>query len=147
MIIDVIKLKSSGKDYLDFSFEYVYNGEESLFYNTVIDGAINFTGSLQLHRDDVYVDGEISCTIVGECARCLEKAKETFVSDIHIVYVRDNPKDDEYSYKSGKIDMRQAVNDFLIINLPTIIYCKQDCKGLCPTCGCNLNNENCSCKN
>ena len=144
MIIDIIKLKSSGKDCLDFSFDYEV--DKSLFTNIVIEKPIKFTGSLQLHKDDVYVDGELDCTIVGECARCLERAEETFISEISITYVRSNPTEDEYLYKSGKVDLSKAVDDFLVINLPSIIYCKQDCKGLCPVCGCNLNNENCSCK-
>lgn len=147
MVIDVIKLIHSGKTQIDFSFDYSSKAE-ILTYGAVIDGPINVTGTLELHEGEVYVDGEISCNIVGKCARCLEDAKYSFATSFSVKYVRSNPNDEdnEYLYKSGKVDLSQAVDEHMLLNVPTIIYCKEDCKGLCPICGCNLNNNDCDCK-
>lgn len=149
MIIDVRKLKFSGKFLLDFDFKYEPLGDCILIPDAQVDGAVSVTGTLELHEDDVYVDAHIICNIVGKCARCLEDAKYTYEDDFSVKYVRNNPVNDEegeYLYKSGVVDLRQAVDEFLLINAPKIIYCKDDCKGLCPICGCNLNTKGCDCK-
>lgn len=148
MDIDVRKLKYSGKDSLDFSFEYQFEEDLMLIPNAVIDGNINVSGTLELHGDDVYVDGKVDCKIVGECARCLGKAETNFSADLSVTFVRSNPneEDDEYLYTSGVVNLRQAVRDVFLTNCPPVIYCNENCKGLCPICGSNLNENDCNCK-
>ena len=131
MDIDVRKLKFSGKTELDFSFEY--NLEENLLMlpDAYVDGPIIVSGTLELHEDDCYVDGEINCKIVGICARCLEKAEYNYAESFSVKYVRNNPnlEEFEYLYKSGVVNLREVVNEMLMINLPQTIYCKENCKG------------------
>lgn len=146
MVIDVRKLKYSGKDSLDFSFDYKFEEDMLLIPNAEIDGCLNVSGTLELHGDDVYVDGTVSCKIVGECARCLKMATYDFTADMSLTYVRDNPDEDDYLYSSGVVDLRQAVKDVFLTNTPPVIYCNENCKGLCPICGCNLNEKDCDCK-
>ena len=148
MDIDVIKLKHSGKDSIDFSFDYELEEDLLLAPNAVIDGPINVSGTLELHGDDVYVYGKVDCKIVGECARCLGKATHLFSQDLSVTFVRSNPneEDDEYLYSRGVVNLRQAVRDVFLTNCPPVIYCNENCKGLCPICGSNLNETDCNCK-
>ena len=46
---------------------------------------------------------------------------------------------------SEALDLTQAVLDNLFLNLPLQSLCKEDCKGLCPVCGCDLNTVQCAC--
>ena len=148
MDIDVLKLKHSGKDSLDFSFDYQLEEDLLLTPSAVIDGPINVSGTLELHGDDVYVDGKVDCKIVGECARCLGKATHLFSQDLSVTFVRSNPneEEDEYLYSRGVVNLRQAVRDVFLTNCPPVIYCNENCKGLCPICGSNLNETDCNCK-
>lgn len=148
MIIDVRKLKFSGKQTEDFSFDFNPKEELSLIPNAVTNLPISVSGSLELHNDDVFVDGNVSCTIVGKCDRCLDDAVYNFSQDFSVTYVLSNPNedDDEYLYKSGVVDLTKAVTDVILTNFPSVIYCKSDCKGLCPVCGANLNKQKCNCK-
>ena len=144
MDIDVRKLKYSGKDCMDFSFDYVEKEDLVLTPSAVIDGPIRVSGTLELHGDDVYVDGKVDCTIVGECARCLGKAKYDFSENLSVTYVRSNhnAEEEEYLYSSGVVNLR----DVFLSNCPPVIYCNENCKGLCPICGSNLNETDCNCK-
>ena len=146
MKIDVIKLKYSGKQESDYAF--LYTATESLLPSddAVINGPISVNVTVELHNGNVYVDGMIDCTIVGRCARCVSEAKYEFSTDLSVRYVLNNPEEDDYLYKSGVVDLTDAVNERIITNAPTVIYCKDNCKGLCPKCGCNLNLEDCNCK-
>lgn len=146
MIIDVNKLKYSGKLISNFAFSYTANENLLLSDDAFIDGPISVNVTVELHDGSVYVDGTVDCTIVGICARCVGKAVYKFSTDISVKYVLSNPGEYDYTYKSGVVNLTDAVNETIITNAPTVIYCKDNCKGLCPKCGCNLNLEDCNCK-
>jgi uncharacterized protein len=146
MDIDVRKLKFSGKDCMDFSFDYTPEENLVLTPSAVIDGNIHVSATLELHGDDVYVDGVVNCAIVGECARCLKRAEYNLTSEFSVVYAIERQDEDDYLYHSGLLDLKLAVDDVLLINFPTVIYCKEECKGLCPICGKDLNESSCDCK-
>ena len=145
MIIDVRNLKRSGTSQCDFAFEYESNGSISEYYGTVLDGPVQVNVTCVLQGDDVYVDGTLKCKIVGECARCVKQVKSDWSCEISAVYAVTRQDEDDYLYSNGRLDLTPAVVDTLITSLPTVIYCKDDCKGLCPVCGKNLNEGLCDC--
>ena len=146
MVIDVRKLKFSGKTETEFQFDYLPNTELLTIPGARLDGAVRVAGVLELHGDDVYVDGNIACAIVGECARCLGEARVNVNEEFSVVYATKRQDEDDYLYKNGLVDLKLAIDDLMIITLPTVIYCREDCKGLCPVCGQNLNEKSCDCK-
>ena len=145
MIIDVRNLKRSGTSQCDFAFEYESNGSISEYYGTVLGGPVSVNVTCVLQGDDVYVDGTIKCKIVGECARCVKQVESDWSCEISAVYAVTRQDEDDYLYSNGRLDLTPAVVDTLITSLPTVIYCKDDCKGLCPICGKNLNDGLCDC--
>lgn len=146
MLIDVKKQKQSGKVVQNYDFREIIAGLELPYPNAYIDGFVHVNSDAELHGDLVYLDGTIDCTVVGECARCLGKAVYEFKEDFSADYNAFNPKEDEYGFSRGIVDASLAVKDAIITNFPTQILCKQDCKGLCPECGANLNEVSCKCK-
>lgn len=146
MVIDVRKLKFSGKTETDFQFDYIPSNELLTLPGAFFDGAVKVTGVLELHGDDVYVDGTIACAIVGDCARCLRETRVEFCEEFSVVYAVTRQDEDDYLYKNGLVDLKLAIDDLIITSLPTVIYCQEDCKGLCPICGQNLNEKSCDCK-
>ena len=48
-------------------------------------------------------------------------------------------------YDGEKIDLTDLVREQILLDLPTQILCREDCKGLCQKCGANLNEVNCNC--
>ena len=54
--------------------------------------------------------------------------------------------EDEMPYVSGySLDVDLFVSDELYVNMPMQVLCKEDCKGLCPKCGKDLNKGDCGC--
>ena len=45
-----------------------------------------------------------------------------------------------------KLDLDELIRTDILLELPTKFLCKEDCKGLCPTCGKNLNEGACDCQ-
>ena len=85
------------------------------------------------------------CTTV--CDRCLEPARISLESELKTVLTLESSEDDSVAVSGGKIDLEKTAYDALVLALPTKILCKEDCLGLCPSCGKNLNEGECGCNN
>lgn len=142
MIIDLLKLKQEGKQNVSFDFEYVANDDLINVPATKFDGKVHVFGTAFVEGRKLFAEINVEYTLIGECSRCLEKACETVKHEFSATF-SENPDEDEFIYKSGKVDLTFAVEQEIIVNQPTVIYCKNDCKGLCYVCGANLNKTDC----
>ena len=58
----------------------------------------------------------------------------------------DTSFDDEQIFVSGyELDTDALINNEILINMPVKVLCREDCKGICPVCGHNLNEGECGC--
>lgn len=68
----------------------------------------------------------------------------TFAHDL--VLSLENEDDDSYiQIENYKLDLDELMRADILLELPTKFLCKEDCKGLCPVCGKNLNEGSCDC--
>lgn len=96
---------------------------------------------------------ELSARVTGEmqvhCARCGKPmtAKVSFpISEILLREDEEFSDDDEVLVYSGtEIDLTEAITSSFLMNVDTRFLCSEDCRGLCPKCGVNLNDEACDC--
>ena len=79
------------------------------------------------------------------CDRCLEEAVLPLEADLKTVLTLESSEDDSVAVESGKIDLEKTAYDALVLALPIKILCREDCRGLCPVCGKNLNEGDCGC--
>jgi uncharacterized protein len=78
----------------------------------------------------------------GPCMRCLENADAELSIDAREVDQPGGGEDLESPYlEEQELDVRSWAHDALALALPTQILCREDCAGLCPRCGANLNAE------
>jgi uncharacterized protein len=78
----------------------------------------------------------------GPCMRCLEDADADLAIDAREVDQPGGGEDLESPYlEEQELDVRGWARDALALALPTQILCREDCAGLCPRCGANLNAE------
>ncbi len=83
------------------------------------------------------------------CDRCLtELDKSEKMSFTHVLVTElSNEDDDSYLVvEDGLLDIEELVVSDILLALPSKFLCKTDCKGLCPVCGTNLNDSECSCE-
>jgi uncharacterized protein len=99
----------------------------------------------------VMVTGTVAAPWEGLCRRCAEP-----VGGLLRIAVRErftepgggygDPDDDEaYPIADDELDLGPMVRDALVLELPLAPLCRDDCRGLCPHCGTDLNHETCSC--
>lgn len=116
--IDVIEVPEGSLIHLDLRFEAVEEG--------------------------VLVSGVADVELAGECARCLEPLEDDLEVDLQelFVYPESEAGEDEVSrIVDDYIDLEPLIRDQVVLELPFTPLCREDCAGLCPTCGVNLNDE------
>jgi uncharacterized protein len=85
------------------------------------------------------------------CRLCLEEVDVEVDEDIHFLLAgigaeeADDPEVFLYDPNAISIDLRPAVRETWLLSVPQFVQCSEDCKGLCPNCGTNLNESTCSC--
>ena len=102
--------------------------------------------------DGILVTGIVRAAVSGECDRCLDPAHFEVAGEIEEYYLFEEP-DDPDAYEDGFelvgedriIHLSAPLSDAIVMDTPFVVLCKPDCKGLCPTCGANLNHETCDC--
>ena len=93
----------------------------------------------------------VSCTLDVVCDRCLTELKRDYSYDFsHTVVPSLQSEGDIYDTylvaQHYSIDMTETAISDLLLMLPTKMLCREDCKGLCDICGCNLNERTCNCR-
>ena len=145
MILDLRKLKRSGKDQSEFFFEYTPQTELVDLPSAELITPVKVQGSLSLTGEhSAYVEGEIVFGIKGECTRCLKDTEQYYSAEFAEMVEVDNQ--DGYSVVNDTVNLAEIVDDVILLNQPITFLCKEDCKGICVGCGVNLNDGECKCK-
>ena len=146
MVIDIKKLKSSGKSECSFHFEYELSDEVVTLPNAGFKRPMSVTGTLTIVGKNVYVEGEIEYTLNAECSRCLAETEYSAVVPFDEEFTEDKDDSGEvYNYARGLVDLSDMVREKVLLSMPQAVLCREDCKGLCPECGANLNETQCGC--
>ncbi len=106
---------------------------------------------------DIRLNGDLATTFELPCARCLEPVVQDVAHKFDLLYrpqgADAGPEERsvtateaEVSYYQGEgLLLEDALREQVLLAVPLKVICREDCKGLCPHCGKNLNMEQCSC--
>lgn len=106
---------------------------------------------------DIRLRGGLSTTLELPCARCIEAVAQNVERKFDLLYRplgSDAGKEEisvtgaeaEIGYYQGEgLLLEDVLREQVLLSVPLRALCREDCKGLCPTCGKNLNLEQCSC--
>ena len=137
-----IALKNEGTTY-----SYEYNAIPDL------GDDIDFKEPLKLRSeycvDDkcVRVYGTLATVLGGRCDRCLKETDFAFDGEFDELFIPTGTQsEDEYIYRGEKLCLDKMVYDIIMLGMPHQLLCSEDCKGLCPKCGQDLNEAQCSCE-
>ena len=98
-----------------------------------------------------YFTGRIEGKIELPCRLCLEEVEVEVDEDVHLLLAElgaeeaDDPDVFLYDPNERMLDLRPSIRETWLLTAPAYVQCREDCKGLCPTCGTNLNESTCNC--
>lgn len=102
-------------------------------------------------RKKIQVTGQTKISILIPCDRCLDDVSVEFPIEIDVTIDRNAEDDDEKEWnesillEGSMLEVDMLVYDEIAAHFPMKVLCKEDCKGICPVCGCNLNETSCDC--
>ena len=147
MVIDVKKLKRSGKESCSFHFDYEADDSAITLPDAEYSRPVSVkNGTLTLGGNEVWAEGEIEYFVSTKCSRCLDDVIFHNIVEFDETFSEDDNADGAYLYSRGLVDLTEMVNEKLLLSFPVSVLCKEDCKGICSGCGVNLNHEDCKCK-
>ena len=150
MILDLARLSS----------EETISGDQVVVYPDVSgeDNRIRCHAEVDVRRQgDTYtVHVELSGVFSTPCHKCLEAVTSRISPSFDLVVRRTTPHADAGSVQPGddfvqlpagqsRLELDPFIYENLVADIPMRITCRDDCKGLCATCGANLNVGECRC--
>jgi len=123
---------------------------------------------LYMEDQNIFVRGQLDGWVELACSRCVGPVKLVVSEPITVTYlphgqveaadeelaegeaevpIADLDADDMdvYTYVGEEVDLEPLLREQIILAVPFAPLCREDCKGLCPTCGIDLNAGNCTC--
>lgn len=136
-------------------------GSRERFQFTMDLSRLEFNGRYPVSRP-VEVEGEIRNSadiltleltartvldaVCDRCGRAFEKEKESRCTCVLAEERESEDSDSIVLLEGGTVDLGELAREIFILDMDTRTLCSEDCKGLCPRCGANLNNGPCGCK-
>jgi uncharacterized protein len=105
------------------------------------------TGKLMYTGKDFNVNGTIEVEYKTQCNRCTKDVINNLKFDFSEEFSKtlDDDHPDRYLFANNEIDLESMALDNISLMVPMKHLCDEDCKGLCPVCGSDLNDIDCSC--
>ncbi len=147
MIIDISRVYENVVDELPFKGEAFADVRSSIrghdFFRPVfVDGMIRNRAGV------VTLEYTAESTFRTQCDRCLKELERDFSLSFEHILVRHlaNGENDDYIVtQNDRLDMDDVALNDVLLEMPTKMLCSEDCKGLCPVCGADLNTTDCGC--
>lgn len=134
---------------LPFEFEldlsdFEWNGEKPVVEPIHVEGVVrNMAGAMLLNAR---LSSELS-VVCDRCTKTFSKLQDVEYETL-LATELENEENDEIVLldKDEQLDLDELMSDVFILNMDTKNLCSEDCKGICPGCGMDLNEGQCRCK-
>ena len=143
-MLDLKKLLEGAVPSIDFSLSF----EDCGFVDNAVSGVAKAHGVINNHSGVILLDGIVKPDLNVSCARCGREFNYSVPFELKAKITDKLANEDEEEFvllTDNLLDIEELVRSALILELPTRYLCKDDCKGLCSKCGCDLNKGNCNC--
>lgn len=143
-MLDLVRLLDGSIPSLPFE----YSLDLASFSPDIVSGKAEAKGLISNHSGFIVLEGGLSLDARAVCARCFSEFDYSCVIPLSAKLAErlENEDEDEFLLiENASLDLAAFIESTLVLELPTRFLCREDCRGLCPKCGCDLNRETCSC--
>ena len=148
MQIDVTPILEAGTDKVGFSFDWEV--PDGLYEDKSFPEPVHVAGNVVNRSGYMFLTLNAKVKYRTQCARCLSELEREYTFDLtkNVALDKDvSDEDDDVAVIVGSgIEMDEPLEELLFLELPSRDLCKEDCAGLCPKCGANLNKGDCGCE-
>ena len=149
MLLDVSPIIKIQGAKIELDEEIGLDSAEFLGESYRFNEPLKIKGEIYNNGQSLTLNARVTGRIETECARCLEPTEADVDIEIHELLSRaeDTTADDEdiILFDGHEIELDDIVADNFLMNTSGKYLCREDCAGLCPVCGKNLNEGECGC--
>ena len=149
--LDVSKIKKNAGEELHLNVECdLQSDQSSVFDQLIINGPLKLDLFTAYSDNTIKVSGRVEGDLKLVCSRCLELFDMTVSTVMNEVYYDQtqlyiNPDEEWVPFKGEKLNITPEVVKSLFCFIPMKPVCHPECRGLCQSCGANLNLVVCEC--
>jgi uncharacterized protein len=140
-------------------FEHVYEPEELDLGDDRVNlcGRASLSGRVRKAGAEVFFQGHVETCVQVDCDRCLKPIQLPVASDFSLEYITANEYEASRTaeltedlmtvsvFDGASIDLDEIAKEQILLLVPTRSLCREDCKGICLTCGADRNAIDCNC--
>ena len=151
MLVNIEKLKSTKMAKATIDFTEQIQPDHRNYPELIPAGELSFHGQIENTGNYLQLTGKASLPLTLTCGRCLKQFEKTVEAEIVESYTNkpelaEQDLEDEITLFAGdEIDIMPAILKAIFFELPMHVLCQEDCQGLCPVCGADLNHGDCDC--
>ncbi len=142
LVADLVKRQGSSRSIV---LEAPIGALEVVGSHLTEPGMVRLDLHLERILEGLVVRGTIGAAWSGSCARCLQPVSGDIAVGVDELFEPEPIEGDTYQLDHDSIDLEAMTRDCLGLELPLAPVCRDDCAGLCPTCGIDRNVETCDC--
>lgn len=154
MKLDLTPILKNPGAALDFSFDEPLDMLEGGIGTVTFTGPVHLEGSIRNFNGMLELDALAGVSYQTQCDRCCEPISDELSVAIHEDVTEESgsapepteeQEEERYTFSGHALELDVIAAESLLLQTPAYNLCKQDCKGLCPVCGANLNRTTCDC--
>jgi uncharacterized protein len=107
--------------------------------------AVHVEVRLESLNEGAVAKGVVEAPWAGSCRRCLTPVTGTLRSEVLEVFEAQPTEGETLLLDGDRIDLEPVAREAVLLELPIAPLCREDCRGLCPTCGADRNEVDCDC--
>lgn len=114
----------------------------------ISEGKATVSGTVKNFSGYMLLEAKVDMHFSALCGRCGKSTPHVMAAQLsRPVAQKLTEEDDDYliADENGMLEVGEAVMEAIYMELPVRFLCSESCKGLCPICGCDLNDTSCSC--
>lgn len=150
MIIDLSEIIKDYGGKIDISIPVKMDDTEFLGESFVFEKPLEVTGTIANNTKSLELNARVEGEMQVHCARCQKPVIVPVKFRVHEILASDDSQvnDEEIIiFSDDKIDITDIVLNSFLMSVSGKFLCSEDCKGLCPKCGADLNDGDCGCDN
>lgn len=132
-------------------FDYTIDlSKEEVGFEFPFQHPVRLEGEVSDDAGAITLSATAYARVTTRCARCGKPVEYDKETDVEFLLVKelendDEDRDDLYLVESDAVELDDIIIPELILDMEMAVVCDEDCKGLCPKCGQNLNEGQCGC--
>ena len=153
MLLDLTEIARIPGSRASHTFSEQLADEEDFSFAAPVKGSLTVANG----RDILVLRGGLKTRVKLTCARCLEEFEQTVETGLSEDFSvspslpasekeaveMDSPR--EPIFREGELDLTELLRQMVLVSLPLVAVCREDCLGICPRCGRNRNRGECEC--